>query len=113
MKFSVHITRRAKADIVSLHEYISTNASTGRADAIASGIETLCLKLTEFPRQEHLPPELEGRPRSDIRELRYKPYRILYRVQASRVDVLAVFDGRRDARALIDQRLMRDENFDE
>jgi toxin ParE1/3/4 len=104
---SMRITRRAEADIVSLHEYISAEASSSRADKIANGIFDLCETLTEFPDQGHFPPELEGHQRTDLREVRFKPYRILYRVHASKIDVLAIFDGRRDARSLIDQRMLR------
>ena len=107
MKFSVQFTRRAQADIVSLHEYISANSFAERADAVVSGIESLCGELAEFPLRGHFPPELEGHQRGDIRELRFKPYRIVYRVKASKVEVLAVFDGRRDARSLLDERLLR------
>lgn len=107
MRFSVQFTRRAQADIVSLHEYISANSFAGRADAVVSGVESLCGDLAEFPLRGHFPPELEGHQRGDIRELRFKPYRIVYRVKGSKVDALAVFDGRRDARALLDERLLR------
>jgi toxin ParE1/3/4 len=107
VKFSVQFTLRVQADIVSLHEYISANSSAERADAVVIGIESLCGDLVEFPLRGHFPPELEGHQRGDIRELRFKPYRIVYRVKVSRVEVLAVFDGRRDARALLDERLLR------
>ncbi len=107
MKFSVQLTRRALADMVSLHEYISANSFAERADAVVSGIENVCGNLTEFPLRGHFPPELEGHQRGDIREIRFKPYRIIYRVKGSKVEVLAVLDGRRDVRALLDERLLR------
>lgn len=110
MKLSLRITRRAGADIVSLHEYISADASSSRADMIINGIFDLCETLVDFPEQGHYPPELQGHQRTDLREIRFKPYRILYRVQASRIDVLAVFDGRRDARSLIEERMLRNYN---
>jgi toxin ParE1/3/4 len=96
----------------SLYEYIAFNNSAPRADTVVSGIEKMCSTLAEFPDRGHLPPELEGRQRTDIREIRFKPYRILYSVQPSGVYVLAVFDGRRDARALIEQRLIRDNGLE-
>jgi hypothetical protein len=45
------------------------------------------------------------RAQSDIVSLH--EYIIVYRVKVSKVEVLAVFDGRRDARALLDERLLR------
>ena len=107
MKGSIHVTARAKADLFSLHEYISAEASFLRTDCVLNEMMTLCETLSDFPEQGHYPPELQGHQRMDVREIRFKPYRILYRVQASRIDVLAVFDGRRDARSLIDQRMLR------
>ena len=107
MKPSIRITRRAEADIIALHEYISSEASALRADSIINGILDLCEALVDFPEQGHFPPELEGRQRTDLREVRFKPYRILYRVHSSRVDVMAVFDGRRDVRSLLEQRMLR------
>ena len=107
MKGSIHFTARAKADVISLHEYISAEASSSRADRVVNGIMMLCETLSDFPEQGHYPPELQGHQRTDLREIRFKPYRILYRLQTSRIDVLAVFDGRRDARSLIDQRMLR------
>lgn len=93
--------------MVFLHEYISANSFTERADAVVNGIESLCGDLAEFPFRGHFPPELEGHQRGDIRELRFKPYRIVYRVKTSKVEALAVFDGRRDVRSLLNERLFR------
>lgn len=107
MKISIRITRHAEADILSLHEYISAEASTARADTVVNGVLDLCATLVDFSEQGHFLPELEGRQRTDLREIRFKPYRILYRVHLSKIDVLAVFDGRRDARSLIEQRMVR------
>lgn len=107
MKLSIRITACAKEDIISLHEYISADASFARADRVVNGVLEICETLSDFPEQGHFPLELEGHQRTDLREICFKPYRILYRVQSSRIDVLAVFDGRRDARSLIEQRMLR------
>ena len=86
---------------------IKTNSFAERADVVLSGIEGICRDLVEFPLRGHFPPELEGHHRGNIRELRFKPYRIVYRVKGAQVEVLAVLDGRRDVRSLLDERLSR------
>ena len=42
----------------------------------------------------------------EYRETFFKPYRIVYRVQGSRVDVYLIADGRRDMQALLSRRLL-------
>jgi toxin ParE1/3/4 len=107
VKRSVHFTEDVWSDLFSIYDYIALNDSERRADQIFSGLQCACSGLKELPERGYVPPELEGRVRADIREIRFKPYRIVYCVQKSRVDVLAVFDGRRDARSLIEQRTFR------
>lgn len=107
MKRAIQFTDRAWGDVLAIYEYIAMNDSEGRADRVFSGLETLCLGLDMMADRGHVPPELAGRVRSNIRELRFKPYRIIYSVQKSQVDVLAVFDGRRDAQSLLEQRVLR------
>lgn len=107
MKYRVHLSGYAHNDIMALYEYIAANSSPRRADSVLSGIEGLYEVLAEFPMQGHFPPELYGHQSGDVRELRFKPYRIVYRIDVSRVVVLAVFDGRRDAQSLISERVLR------
>ena len=107
MKRVVHFTDDAWDDLFSIYDYIALNSSEGRADKIFTAVRGQCSGLSEFSERGHFPPELAGHQRTDLREIRFKPYRILYRINLSRIDVLAIFDGRRDARALIDQRIWR------
>ena len=107
MKRSVHFTDDVLNDLFSIYGYIALNDSERKADQIFSGLQCACSGLKEMSERGHIPPELEGRVCADIREIRFKPYRIVCRVQKSRVEVMAVFDGRRDARSLIEQRTFR------
>lgn len=107
MSMRVYLTDDAWSDLFSIYEYIALNSSEARADQIFSSLREHCVSLKEFPGKGHLPPELSGCQRTDLREVRFKPYRIFYRIHTSRVDILAVFDGRRDARSLIEQRMVR------
>jgi len=42
----------------------------------------------------------------DYRETFFKPYRIIYSVEGTRVDVYMIADGRRDMQALLSRRLL-------
>jgi toxin ParE1/3/4 len=42
----------------------------------------------------------------EYREIFLKPYRIIYRVMAENLYVLAIADGRRDMQALLQRRLL-------
>ena len=43
----------------------------------------------------------------EYREIFFKPYRIIYRVMENNVYVLAIADGRRDMRTLLQRRLLQ------
>jgi len=107
VKRTIHFTDNAQNDLFSIYDYIAMNDCESRADHIFSGLQRTCSGLDEMAGKGHVPPELEGRVRSDIRELRFEPYRVVYRVKKAKIDILAVFDGRRDARSLIEQRALR------
>jgi len=107
MKRTVHLTDDAWGDLFGIYNYIALNTSDRKADRVFAGLYEHCASLKTLSSRGHLPPELEDHQRTDLRELRFKTYRILYRVRELSVDVLAVFDGRRDARSLIGQRMVR------
>ena len=109
MSQTVYLTDSAWEDLFSIYEYSALNNSVEQADKILSGLQSQCMELEAFPDKGHLPPEMAGYQRSDLREIRVKPYRIFYRIQPSRIDVLAVFDGRRDVQSLLAQRALRGE----
>jgi plasmid stabilization system protein ParE len=58
----------------------------------AQGLFELVRRLREFPDRGRVVPEL-GQP--SIRELIYGDYRVVYRIEGSRIGVLTVRHGRR------------------
>jgi plasmid stabilization system protein ParE len=58
-------------------------------DALIDHVEAI---LTDNPRSGRTVPEI-GNP--DIRELIYRGYRIIYRLNSDRIDILTVFEGHR------------------
>ena len=63
--------------------------------------------LETHPARGRVVPELALFGFATWRELIVKPYRLIYRVEADRVFVLAVLDGRRDLEDLLLKRLVR------
>ncbi len=74
---------------------------------ILERIQARATKLATSPRQGRVVPELMKQGVSRYRELLVKPWRIVYRIEDSRVYVLAVIDGRRNIEDLLLARLLR------
>jgi toxin ParE1/3/4 len=90
----VNITwsREAGENLVDIEEFIARD-STERAirfvDSLIDHAETL---LAENPRSGRTVPEIGN---SDIRELIYRGYRIVYRLKGDVLEILTVFEGHR------------------
>ena len=69
-------------------------------------IEKTFGKLTLFPQRGAYPPELLEVGIKEYREVFFKPYRIIYRIQDSKVYVMMIADGRRDLQTLLLRRLL-------
>ncbi|HEY9549871.1 MAG TPA: type II toxin-antitoxin system RelE/ParE family toxin, partial [Kiloniellaceae bacterium] len=61
----------------------------------------------EFPERGRHPRELANLGITGFREIFFKPYRLIYRVEKRRVIVQLVADGRRDMQGLLSRRLLR------
>ncbi|OGU13102.1 MAG: plasmid stabilization protein [Geobacteraceae bacterium GWC2_53_11] len=89
---SVTWSREAVENLVDIEEFIARD-SVERAirfvDALIDQTET---NLADNPRSGRSVPEI-GSP--DIRELVYRGYRIVYRLNGDRIDILTVFEGHR------------------
>ena len=89
---SVTWSQEAGENLVDIEEFIARD-SLVRAirfvDALIDHTETI---LTGNPRSGRTVPEI-GNP--DIRELIYRGYRIVYRLNADRIEILTVFEGHR------------------
>lgn len=107
MKRRIVITESAVADIGEIHSYVELHDSPERADALLDGIEQVINSLGNLPERGHYPPELLRIGIREYRELRYKPYRIIYELHARELIVHCVLDGRRDLQTLLHQRLVR------
>lgn len=85
-------SQEAGVNLVEIEEFIARD-SVERAvrfvDALIDHAEAI---LADNPRSGRSVPEI-GSP--DIRELIYRGYRIVYRLNGDRIDILTVFEGHR------------------
>ncbi len=85
-------SKEAGENLIEIEEFIARD-SLERAvrfvDALIDHAETI---LTDNPKSGRTVPEI-GNP--DIRELIYRGYRIVYRLNRDRIEILTVFEGHR------------------
>ena len=79
-------------DLRAVRDYIARDSETYAADFIGS-ILLAVERLSTFPRVGRVVPEADS---PDIRELIFRNYRIIYRLDQQAVHVLAVIHGYRD-----------------
>jgi toxin ParE1/3/4 len=97
----------AKQDIKDIYSFIYERSGPNSADAVIDQIEQRIDNLATMPGRGNIPKELIAIGRKDYRELHFKPYRTFYRIIGSKVEVMAVWDGRRNIAALLQLRLTR------
>ncbi|MDO9307489.1 MAG: type II toxin-antitoxin system RelE/ParE family toxin [Deltaproteobacteria bacterium] len=89
---SITWSQEAGGNLLEIEDFIARD-SLERAvrfvDALIDHVEAI---LTDNPRSGRTVPEI-GNP--DIRELIYRGYRIVYRLDGDRIDILTVFEGHR------------------
>jgi len=82
------------------------------ADALLDRIVARIEGLSEHPMLGAIPPELEALGIRAYRQLSLPPFRIIYLPQESEagltVSVVVIADARRDFRALLEERLLRE-----
>ena len=106
MILEVFLTDDALRDLEEIDDYIYTSDSPQKADYVLQRIENVFQTLVESPKRGSYPKELLEHGIRDYREVYFKPYRIIYRVQAKRVYIYMIVDGRRDMQSLLSRRLL-------
>jgi toxin ParE1/3/4 len=105
-RYAVELTEHALLDLDDIATYITSRDGAARAEHVARGIEKVYASLTLFPSRGAYVRELLETGNRDFREVHFKPYRIIYRVYASKVVVFLIADGRRDMQALVTSRVL-------
>ncbi len=106
-KFSVVITETAERDIVDIYSYIAKYDTIEKAQYVLEKIENVCEALNYAPERGRRVPELVKIGVTAFRQVYYKPYRVIYQVQGSKVFVFSVLDGRRDMEEILQNKLIR------
>lgn len=107
MIYDILLTEDALHDLRDLDTYIATHDGVQKADYVLNEIEAAILKLGNFPEHGNYPPELSALGIKEYREIFFKPYRIIYRVEGEQVYIYLVADGRRDMQSLLAKRLLQ------
>jgi toxin ParE1/3/4 len=107
VNYSVIILPEARDDLSDLYTYVSRNDSVVKADALLNRLEEKCASLFTAPERGNTVTELERVHVQGIREIHFKPYRIIYQVIDRKVFVHAILDGRRELQELLERRILR------
>jgi addiction module RelE/StbE family toxin len=84
-------TNEALNKLAEIDEYISQDSTT-RAKGFIQNIMKSTSSLTKFPLKGRMVPEFNI---SEIREIIYKNYRIVYRINKDQIQILTVFEAHR------------------
>ncbi len=100
-------TADAAQDLESICDYVAARDGPERASELFELLVATIERLAAAPEQGTVPKELDALETSGFREVRHKPYRIVYEIADADVIVYGVLDDRRDMQTFLQQRLTR------
>ena len=103
----IRISTAAVKDILEIYDYVVEFDSEANADRLIAKIKASIETLANFPERGSMPSDLLEIGIRDYRQIFFKPYRIVYRVNEKFVTINAVLDGRRNLQTLLSRRLLR------
>jgi plasmid stabilization system protein ParE len=103
--FEVTWTKNAQFDLELIIEYIKTD-SLPLAKKIFLEIKNECDSLYYFPQRKRVVPELQQIGIFKYREIIHKRWRIIYKIDNTKIYVLLVVDSSRNLQDLLFQRLI-------
>ncbi|MEV9615258.1 type II toxin-antitoxin system RelE/ParE family toxin [Aliarcobacter butzleri] len=104
--FEVLWTKSAKDDLQLVIEYIKLD-SISIAKEIFLGIKNECESLYYFPKRKRVVPELQQIGIFKYREIIYKRWRIIFKIENQKVYILLVVDSSRNLEDILFQRLVK------
>jgi toxin ParE1/3/4 len=104
-KFEVIWTKNAQFDLESIIEYVKID-SVNIAKKIFFEIKNECANLHYFPERKRVVPELQQIGILKYREIIHERYRIIFKIDNTKVYVLLVVDSRRNLEDILFQRLI-------
>ena len=100
-------TKKPQKDLEEIIEYIKIS-NIQNAKKVFFEIKEKCEKLYYFPLKYRIVPELQQIGINKYRELIYKRWRIIYKIEKQTVYILIVADTSRNLEDLLLQRLLRE-----
>ena len=107
--FEVIWTKNAEFDLEFIIEYIKTDGINIAKD-IFFQLKEQCNDLSIFPTSRRIVPELQQIGILKYRELIFKRWRIIYKIENEKVYILIVVDSGRDIEDILFQRLLKNDN---
>jgi len=108
-RFKVIWTKNAELDLELIIEYIKIN-SISTAKKIFFEIKQESNKLHTLPERKRVVPEFQEIGIVKYREIIYKRWRIIYKIDDEKVYVLLVADSSRNLEDILFQRLIKSDN---
>lgn len=105
-RYEVLLTAGAEQDLESLYDYIAAFDTHANANYVLNRLMKVVASLAAFPERGSYAKELLALGIREYRQIRFKPYRVIYRVVAKRVYIYVIADGRRDLQSLLARRLL-------
>ena len=108
-KFRVIWTKNAELDLELIIEYIKID-SVNIAKKIFTEIKQECDKLYTLPERKRVVPEFQKIGILKYREIIYKRWRIVYKIDNKKIYVLIIVDSSRNLEDILFQRLIKSDN---
>ena len=105
-RFRVEWTEAASSDLEDIIRFIARDSPLN-ATKLYKRLRKRAETLRTLPARGRVVPELADLEITAYLELSVLPYRIIYRIEESKVFVHAVLDARRELRELLAERLLR------
>ena len=102
----VVLTEHAHSDLEEILDYIAEHDASVKADNVLRRVEAVLETLATRPERGTYPRELVGLGIREFRQVHWKPYRVIYRIEDARVLVYVIADGRRELSVLLERRLL-------
>ena len=103
--YGVVWTRSAKLDLELIVQYLKSD-SARVAREVLSDIKKECESLCHFPLRKKVVPELQQVGILKYREIVYKRWRIMYKLESEMIFIVLVVDMRRNLEDVLLQRLL-------
>jgi len=108
-KFDVLWTKSAQFDLEVIIEYIKTD-SINIAKKIFFEIKQACDNLYYFPERKRVVPELQQIGILKYREIIHKRWRIIYKIDNTKIYIMLIADSSRNLEDILFQRLIKSNN---